>query len=76
MAPRPNRTTIVVRPDIRDGLKHIARKDQSYNELLADLIQLHQDHVRMIKSCSNLAPSSPTNDQTASSTVLVEGGPL
>jgi hypothetical protein len=59
MAARPNRTTIVVRPDIRDGLKHIARKDQSYNELLADLIQLHTDHFgTVLKSCDNPGPES------------------
>ena len=74
MAERPNRTTIVVRPDIRDGLKRIARKDQSYNELLADLIQLHQDHIKMIKSCSNPAPV-PTEDQIAVP-IEAEGGPL
>lgn len=74
MAARPNRTTIVIRPDIRDGLKHIARKDQSYNELLADLIQLHHDHIKTIKSCGNLAEIE-TLDQITSSPVPVEGGP-
>ena len=75
MAARSNRTTIVVRPDIRDGLKHIARKDQSYNELLADLIQLHQDHVRTIKTCGDLAPRVQTKDQIAVP-IVAEGGPL
>ena len=42
---RSNRTTIIIEPAVRDTLKHIARKDQSYNALLLDLIQLHKDHV-------------------------------
>lgn len=46
MAKRPNRTTIVITPDVRDGLKHIARKDQSYNQLFIDLIQLYNEHAK------------------------------
>jgi hypothetical protein len=42
---RSNRTTIIIEPAVRDTLKHIARKDQSYNALLLDLIQLHKDHA-------------------------------
>ena len=42
---RSNRTTIIIEPEVRDTLKHIARKDQSYNALLLDLIQLHKDHT-------------------------------
>ena len=40
MVTTPNRTTILVAPETRDNLKHIARKDQSYNDLLKDLIEL------------------------------------
>ena len=62
MIARNNRTTIVIRPEIRDGLKHIARKDQSYNELLAELLKLHADHVKVVKSCGehDLAPAATT----------------
>lgn len=40
-AKRPNRTTIIVEPEVRKSLKHIARKDQSYNEFIIELIKLH-----------------------------------
>lgn len=40
-------TTIKVTPEVRDGLKHIARKDQSYNELFIDLIKLHNASVKV-----------------------------
>jgi hypothetical protein len=71
-----NRTSIIINPDIRDGLKHIARKDQSYNELLAELIKLHTEHnVKMIKCESNLAPRDQSQDQIASSARVVDGGP-
>lgn len=45
-AKRHNRTTIVIAPEIRDGLKHIARKDQTYNQLLSDLIKEHETHIK------------------------------
>lgn len=45
IAKRSNRTTIIIEPTVRDTLKHIARKDQSYNALLLDLIRLHKDHA-------------------------------
>ena len=70
MSGKPNRTTIVVRPDIRAGLKHIARKDQSYNELLADLIKLHKDHYS--KNCNCNPAKIETLGQTAVGTVVVE----
>lgn len=76
MVTKSNRTSIIVRPDIRDGLKHIARKDQSYNELLADLIKLYAQHyVKIIKCESNLAPQDQSQDQIASLTKVVDGGP-
>lgn len=46
-AKRPNRTTIIVTPEIRNDLKHIARKDQNYNDLLIDLIKLHSASVKV-----------------------------
>jgi hypothetical protein len=40
-------TTILIAPDVRNGLKHMARKDQSYNDLLADLIKLHTENQKV-----------------------------
>ncbi|HZD35442.1 MAG TPA: hypothetical protein VE130_09580 [Nitrososphaeraceae archaeon] len=64
---KDNGTSINVRPDIRAGLKHIARKDQSYNELLADLIKLHLDHYsKMGKNCNcSLISGVQSKDQIA-----------
>jgi hypothetical protein len=45
-AKRLNRTTLSIAPEVRDGLKHIARKDQTYNELFLDLIQLYNEHAK------------------------------
>lgn len=45
-AKRLNRTTLSIAPEVRDGLKHIARKDQTYNELFIDLINLYNDHTK------------------------------
>jgi hypothetical protein len=42
MVTKPWRTTILIAPETRDGLKHIARKDQSYNDLLQDLILMFE----------------------------------
>lgn len=44
-----NRTTIAIRQDIRDNLKHIARKDQDYNDILLDLIKSHSASVNVKK---------------------------
>lgn len=47
-AKRLNRTTLSIAPEVRDGLKHIARKDQTYNELFIDLIQLYNEHAKNV----------------------------
>jgi hypothetical protein len=52
-AKRPNRTTIVIAPEVREGLKHIARKDQTYNELIIDLLRLHQDQLKPLGEVPN-----------------------
>lgn len=46
-AKRPNRTTIIVTPEVRDDLKHIARKDQNYSDILKELIVLHSASVNV-----------------------------
>jgi hypothetical protein len=62
---RPNRTTIIVEPAIRDSLKHIARKDQSYNELLVHLIKLHNDQVKKeVGRPSQPGEAQPTAETT------------
>lgn len=68
------RTSITVTDDVRKCLKHIARKDQSYNELLAELIKLHRDHYSKNCSCS-LAKNETLGQTAAVSTTLVEGTP-
>jgi predicted CopG family antitoxin len=45
---RQDRTTIVLTQDVRKELKHIARKDQSYNDLIIDLIRLHGDQLKLL----------------------------
>lgn len=68
------KTTIVIEPIVRSGLKNIGHKGQSYNELLAELIKLHRDHYS--KNCSCSLEKLETLDQTATvSTSLVEGTP-
>jgi hypothetical protein len=65
-AKRPNRTTIVIAPEIRDSLKHIVRKDQSYNQLLADLIKLYSDYIE--KRFGGRVVTSQTQMQNAENT--------
>jgi hypothetical protein len=60
---RSNRTTIVIAPEVRDGLKHIARKDQSYNALLIDLIKLHNNHVERLVQKGNADQTYPLANQ-------------
>jgi hypothetical protein len=67
-AKRPNRTTIVIAPQVRNVLKHIARKDQSYNALLIDLIKLHNDHVERMVQKGNADQTYPLVNQNTEGT--------
>jgi hypothetical protein len=40
-----DRTTIDITPSIRDEVRHIARKDQTYDDLFTDLIKLYNASV-------------------------------
>jgi hypothetical protein len=45
-ARKPGRTTIAVMQDVRDNLKHIGRKDQDYNDILKNLIELFENQSK------------------------------
>lgn len=67
------KTTIVIEPVVRIGLKDIGRKGQSYNELLAELIKLHRDHYS--KNCGCNLAKLETLGQTAAVQDIVGGTP-
>jgi hypothetical protein len=77
MASRTDRTTIVIRPEIRNGLKHAARKDQSYNELLEEMLMIYKqhqyDHIFFEQNKeNNPGPESPSKTRITSNLVGVE----
>jgi hypothetical protein len=45
-----NRTTIAITQDVRDSLKHIARKDQDYNDILKELVKLFESQNQKEKT--------------------------
>jgi hypothetical protein len=45
MTRKPGWTTIVLAPETRDELRHIARKDQTYDDLLNELIRRQKETI-------------------------------
>ncbi len=57
---QPMRTTIIVDPSTRDILKHIARKDQSYDALIMELLKSRPDYVEIVQSLASGVADTPT----------------